>query len=455
MADFSELAINGRVVTPEDSDWDEARMGMNLAADLLPDAVAQVESADDVSKAIGFARANGLRVTAQTTGHAAATLPDLGGTILIRTQRMNAVNVENGSSTARVEAGVRAAELAAAAAEEGMTFLPGSSPTVGVTGYVLGGGLGWLARKHGFACNRVRAIEVVTADGEVRQVDSEANPDLFWALRGGGGGYAIVTALHVDLLPIDQVYAGLLIFPAEAGADAIRTYRDWARQAPDDVTSTCRFLTPPPIPDVPEPIRGKPLLVIGAAYIGSEADGKNLIDPLRGIGETIMDTFEEISPAGLGRVAMDPEDPVPAMGHHALVQELSDEAIDAFVGIAGVDSGSPLLLADLRHAGGALAEAPPGAGALGKLDSEFVMYGIGALMDPNAGPAIMEGLDRLVDAMKPWAAEGGFFNFAERPCDVDAILPAETCSRLAHVKRSWDPDNLILANHAVALAGTA
>jgi hypothetical protein len=452
MSDFSGLALHGRVVTSDDSDWDQARLGMNPAADLQPTAVALVDSADDVAKVLRFARESGLRVTAQTTGHGAAALPDLSQAILIKTQGMKEISIEAGTRTARVEAGVQAAELGAAAAEHGMTFLPGSSPTVGVTGYTLGGGLGWLGRRHGFACNHVRAIEVVTADGEVRQVDSEANPDLHWALRGGGGGFAIVTALHLDLLEISEVYAGLLIFPAEVGAEGIRRFRDWAAEAPPEVTSACRFLTPPPLPTVPEPIRGKPLLVIGAAYVGSRSDGEKLIEPLRGIGETIMDTFDEISPGSLSRVAMDPEDPVPAAGHQALVKEFPDEAIDAFVGAAGVDSGSPLLLADLRQAGAALAEAPPNAGALAKLDCEFVMYGIGVLMDPDAAPAVTEGLDRLVEAMKPWAAEGGFFNFADRPCDVDAILPPQTCERLAMVKRSWDPDDLILANHSVALA---
>jgi hypothetical protein len=452
MTDFSGLSIHGRVATSEDGDWDQIRLGMNLFADLQPAAVALVDSADDVSKVLGFARENGLRVTAQTTGHGAGSLPDLSETILIKTPGMKAISIEAGTRTARVEPGVQAAELGVAAAEHGMTFLPGSSPTVGVTGYTLGGGLGWLARRHGFACNHVRAIEVVTADGAVRQVDAEANPDLYWALRGGGGGYAIVTALHLDLLEISEVYAGLLIFPAEVGAEGIRTFRDWAAEAPPELTSTCRFLTPPPLPTVPEPIRGKPLLVIGAAYIGSPSDGKKLVEPLRGIGEAIMDTFDEISPGGLSRVAMDPEDPVPAMGHHGLIKELPDEAIDAFVEAAGVDSGSPLLLAELRQAGGALAEAPQNAGALAKLDCDFVMYGVAAVMDPGAVPALTEGLDRLVDAMKPWAAEGGFFNFAERPCDVDAILPEATCNRLANVKRSWDPDDLILANHSVALA---
>jgi hypothetical protein len=452
MGDLSGLSIAGRIVTPADSGWDDARLGMNLAADLRPAAVALVDSADDVSKVIGFARENGLRITGQATGHGAAALPSLEGTILIKTERMKDIAIEAGTGTARVEAGARATELAEAASAEGMSFLPGSSPTVGVTGYVLGGGLGWLARRYGFACNHVRAIEVVTADGEPRQVDAAADPDLFWALRGGGGGYAIVTALHLELLPITDVYAGLLVFPAELGADAFRRYRDWAREAPEEITATCRFLTPPPLPTVPEPIRGKPLVVFGATYIGSREEGAELVAPLREIGEPIMDTFDQIGAGGLSRVAMDPEDPVPAMGHQVLIRELPDEAIDAFVGAAGPESGTPLLLADMRQAGGAMSRAPEGAGALAKLECEFVSYGIGVPMDPEMGPAIEAGLDRLVEAMKPWAAEGGFFNFADRPCDVDALLPSETCDRLANVKRSWDPDGLILANHSVALA---
>ncbi len=169
--------------------------------------------------------------------------------------------------------------------------MPGSSPDVGVTGYTLGGGLSWLGRRYGFACNRVQAIELVTADGEPRTVDAENEPDLFWALRGGGGGYAIVTALQVRLIPIAEIYAGALVFPAELGAEAVRAYRDWAAGVSDDVTSVVRFVTPPPIPDVPEPIRGRPLLTIDGACIGSQAAGEEIVAPLRELGETIMDTW--------------------------------------------------------------------------------------------------------------------------------------------------------------------
>jgi hypothetical protein len=220
---------------------------------------------------------------------------------------------------------------------------------------------------------------------------------------------------------------------------------------PDEVTSIVRFLRPPPVPDVPEALRNVPLLTIDAACIGSQAEGERMIAPLREIGEPIMDTFDQIPAAGLCRIHMDPEQPVPGLGHHGLLRELPDEAIDAFTELAGPESGSPLLLAELRQLGGALGRNAEDGGALSHLDAAFVMLGIGMPMTPELGEAIVGHLDRLDEGMRPWAADGGYFNFAERPCDADAILPAETCARLAEVKRKWDPDGTIVANHAVSL----
>jgi FAD binding domain len=450
VADFSELSIRGRVATPSDSDWEDARQAWNLAADQQPAAVALVESADDVSKVINFARENGLKVAGQGTGHGAVALQPLDEVILIKTERMRAVETEG--DNARVEAGALAEDVAEAAIKQGMCSMPGTSPNVGVVGYTLGGGLSWFGRKHGWACNRVTAIELVTADGEARTVDAAGDPDLFWALRGGGGGYAIVTALHVQLLPIAEAYAGGLLFPPELTAEGIRVYRDWAAQAPEEVGSMVRVLNLPPIPDIPEPIRGKKWLAIAGVSIGSEEEGMERFAGLREIGEPAMDSFAQMPATGLTRIAMDPEPPVPGLGHHRVINELPDEAIDAFVEAAGPDSDSPLLLAELRHLGGALARPADNGGALDKLDGEFVMLGIGMLMDPALKDPIDGQLDRLADAMKPWAAEGGYFNYAERPCSVDEIMPAATSERLAHVKRSWDRDDLIRANHSVAMA---
>lgn len=452
MTDFTALAIAGRIATPEDSDWDEARAAWNLAADQRPVAVVFAENGDDLAATVRFAAANDLRVAAQGTGHGAGPLAPLEGTILLKTERMRGVEVDPEARTARVEAGVWGAELGAAAGEHGLCFLPGSSPDVGVTGYTLGGGLSWLGRRHGFACNRVTAIELVTAEGERRTVDADSDPDLFWALRGGGGGYAVVVALRVELLPIAEVYAGALLFPAEVGAAGVRAYRDWAADVPEEVSSVVRFLTPPPIPDVPEPLRGTPLLTIDAACIGSPAEGEATIAPLREIGEPIMDTFAWMPTAGLSRIHMDPENPVPGVGDGMTVRELPDEAIDAFVGAAGPDSGSPLLLSELRQLGGALERPAEGGGALSHLDAGFVMYSVGLPMTPELAEAIPAQLDRIEQALAPWAAEGGYYNFRDRACDVDAILPAGVCARLAEVKRKWDPEGRIVANHAVVPA---
>jgi FAD/FMN-containing dehydrogenase len=253
MSDFVGLSIEGRLATSDDADWDAARAAWNLAVDQRPRAVAFVEGPADVAQVIRHARANGLRVTAQGTGHGAASLGPLEDTILVKTERMRRVDVDAQARTARVEAGVLAAELGSAAQAHGLCSLPGSSPDVGVIGYTLGGGLSWLGRAHGFACNAVTAIELVTAEGETRRVDAENDADLLWALRGGGGGYALVTALHLELQPIAELYAGALILPAELGADAVRAYRDWTEGIPEQVTSIVRFLRPPPMPDVPEP----------------------------------------------------------------------------------------------------------------------------------------------------------------------------------------------------------
>ena len=256
MTDFSGLAIAGRIATPADADWDQARMGWNLAADQQPSAVAFVESGDDIAAVLRFAAENGLRVAGQGTGHGAVALGSLEGAILVKTERMKGVEVDAGAGMARVEAGVLSVELAEAAQAQGLSSLPGSSPDVGVGGFHLGGGLSWFGRKYGFACNRLRAIELVTADGEARTVDADNDPDLFWALRGGGGDDAIVVALHLELVPVKDAYAGAYLWPAAVGAEAVRIYRDWSAAAGDSVPSVVRFLSPRDVPCLAAPQRG-------------------------------------------------------------------------------------------------------------------------------------------------------------------------------------------------------
>ncbi|HEX7246354.1 MAG TPA: FAD-binding oxidoreductase [Solirubrobacterales bacterium] len=452
MSDFTELSIAGRVATPSDPDWDEARAAWNLIADQRPEAVALVESDEDIAAAVRFAAENDLRVAGQGTGHGAAALAgSLEGAILIKTERMRGIEVDRGTRIARVEAGVLSAELGQAANEHGLASMPGSSPDVGAIGFTLGGGLSWFGRKHGFACNRVRAIELVTADGEPRTVDAENDPDLFWALRGGGGGSAIVVALHFELLPFAEAYGGALLFPAAVGAEAVRAYRDWTATVGEEVTSVVRFVTPPPIPDVPEPLRGTPLLTIDGARVGDEEAGRAAFAPLYEIAEPMMDTFAQMPTAGLSHIHMDPENPVPGIGEGMTLADLPDEAIDVFVDLAGPDSGSPLLLSEIRQLGGALGRPAEDAGALSHLDAGWVMYSVGLPMTPELGEAIPAHLAKIEETMRPWAASGSYYNFTERPCDVEAILPPDVCTRLADVKRRYDPQGRIVANHGVSL----
>ena len=296
----------------------------------------------------------------------------------------------------------------------------------------------------------MRSIDVVTADGEFRTIDGDNEPDLFWAMRGGGGNFGIATAMEINLFSHREVYAGTMIFPPDKAAEAFRAWRDWTETVPDEMTSICRILTPPDIPDVPEPLRGRMVLTLGMCYVGDPADGPELAAPMRALGEPIMDFVGPMPAAGLCEIHMDPEPAVPAHGHHAQIRELPDEAIDAFLGEVGPGSDTPLLLAELRHAGGALGKVPDGAGALGSLEGAYVMLAIGLPMAPEMGPPIEAGLDDLYGAMEPWRSEAGYMNFADRPMTPEGLFPPETLARLRDVKSTWDPDGVIRANHDIA-----
>src|SRR5438270_3291958 len=259
--------------------------------------VAYVESADDIAAVINHARANGLGVAAQGTGHGAGSRGPLEGSILIRTDRMKGIEIDPDNRTGRYEAGVLWMEANPVAGEHGLANLSGSAPDIGIVGYTTGGGFGWCARKYGLACNSVRAFEVVTADGEKRRVDADNDPDLFWAMLGGGGSFAIVTAIEYDLVELPEVFAGSIIYPAdERSSEIMHRYFEWADGAPDEVTSIARFLQLPPLPQIPEPLQDRPLITLGACYAGPESEGAELVAELRGLGETVLDTFGEVLP---------------------------------------------------------------------------------------------------------------------------------------------------------------
>ena len=326
-------AMPGRVVIPEDARFDEARRAWNPAIDQRPAAVAFPESPQDVAAAVLSAREFGLRVAAQGTGHSAGPLGSLEDTILLKTERMREVSVDPARRTARVEAGVAWLEVVdAAAAQHGLAALAGSSPDVGVVGYTLAGGVSFLGRKHGLAANHVSAIELVTADGRLVRADREHEPDLFWALRGGGGSFAIVTAIELELFPITQAYAGILWYPIDRGLEVLHAWRELTQRTdlPDELTTVGRFLNLPATPEIPEPVRDKSFAIIEAYHLGDPAHADELLAPLRALGP-LNDTITTVQTPALTHLHMDPEQPAPAAGDGLMVDHLSPDALDAFV----------------------------------------------------------------------------------------------------------------------------
>jgi hypothetical protein len=272
------------ILIPGDPGWDDARKAWNLAVDQRPAAVALPTSPQDVVAAIQYARDHGLRAAAQGTGHNAAPLGPLADTVLVKTSAMRRVSIDPAARIARVEAGAVWQEIANAAAKHGLAALAGSSPDVGVAGYTLGGGMSWLSRAYGLAANNVEAIELVTADGRPVRADAGTEPDLFWALRGGGGNFGVVTAIELRLFPITEVYAGLLWWPAGAASQVLQAWRELTQGGlPDEFTTTARLMNFPPIPDIPEQIRGRSFTVIDVIHLGAAAEADRLLAPLRAL----------------------------------------------------------------------------------------------------------------------------------------------------------------------------
>ena len=440
------------LVLPHDPSWNEARVAWNLAVDQQPAAVALPESAEDVVAVVRWARSRGLRVAPQGTGHNAAAMGSLAHTLLVKTERMRGVEIDPDARTARVEAGVLWAEVAEAAAEHGLAALAGSSPDVGVVGYSLGGGISWLGRCYGLAANSVTAVELVNAEGEIVRADHENESELFWALRGGGGSFGVVTALEFQLYPIAEVYAGVLFFPIERGTEVLRAWSRWTEDVPDEVTSVGRFLQFPPIPDIPEPLRGGSFVVVEATSLLSESATDELLAPLRELGPA-MDTFATIPVQRLSSLHMDPEHPVPGVGDGMLLRDFPEEAVDAIVAAAGADSGSPLLSVEVRHLGGALGRMQPGHGALATIEARFAMFAVGISMTPEMGAVMKAHIEVVQAALASWDAGRDYLNFTERRERGERFFGSATYRRLQTVKGKVDPDDVFRSNHPVRLPG--
>jgi FAD/FMN-containing dehydrogenase len=435
------------LLTSADSRWDGSRGAFNVLLDQQPAGISLPQSPADVAEAVRSAAADGKRVSAQRTGHSAAPLGSLAETVLVRTGGLTGVEIDADRRSARVGAGTLWGDVIPRASEQGLAALHGSTPTVCIAGYSLGGGVSFYGREHGLACNRVTAIELVDAKGEQLRVDADNDPDLFWALRGGGGSFGVVTALEFDLLPLAEIYAGALFFPAERASEILHAWHDWTGDVGEETTSVARLMNFPPIPEIPEPFRGQSFAVIEVIHCGDVAGGEDLVAPLRALGP-IMDTVATVPPAGITDLHMDPPEPSPYAGASALTGELPPAAIDALLEAVGSGSGSQLVSVELRHCGGAFSRAPEGAGALATLPGSFLAFGVGIVPVPEAMAPTQGWLGAFRAAVEPYGA-GNYLNFCDDPIDLETAFGAETVARLREVKDRYDPENLFHSNHPV------
>jgi FAD/FMN-containing dehydrogenase len=422
-----------------------------VAVDQRPAAVAYPATAEEAAEVVKAARAAGLRVAAQGTGHNAGPLGRLDDVVLVRTSGMTSVTVDPDARIARVGAGVLWLDVVEAVAPHGLMALHGSSPDVGVAGYSLGGGMGWYARTLGLQANSLTSVELVTPDGTIVRAEADTEPELFWALRGGGGNFGVVTALEFRLYPIETAYAGWLVWDATHAREVLRRWATWAVDAPDAVTTSIRVLNVPPIEEMPEPFRGRTIVVIDGAVLGTDEEAEQILAPLRELSPE-MDTFERAPAASLVRLHMDPEGPTPAVSDSVVLGSLPEEAIDALLAATGPGSGSTLLLSELRQLGGALGRPHPGGGALDKVEGQFVFFGAAIAATPEMGAQGHADAGRAVQALAPWANGRQYLNFAENPTDASSGYDAESWTRLQRLRASLDPEGLMVANHRVVAA---
>jgi hypothetical protein len=440
--------LGDRVLGPHDPGWNEARRAWNLAVDQHPAAVAIPESAQEVVAVVEVARERGLRVAPQGTGHSAAPRGSLERSVLVDMSRMNAVEVDPDRRLARLQAGAQWQHVTGPAAEHGLAGLSGSAPDVCVTGYALGGGASWMVRRYGLAANSIRAAEVVTADGRRLRADAGGEPDLFWALRGGGGSFGVVTALELQLFPVRELYAGVLFWPQERAAEVLEAWHGWTASVPEEMSSLGRLLNLPPLEQIPEPLRGRSFVVVEAAWLGDEASGSEQLAPLRELGPE-RDTFATIAPPGLAALHMDPPEPVPGAADGMLLGDFSAAAISAMLEAAGPGTDSPLLSIEVRHLGGAAGRADPEHGVLAAIDAPFAMFAVGIAAAPEMKQAVLQRLDQVQAALAQWDA-GRFLNFTERAGNTGRMFDDEGYRRLREIKSRYDPDNIIQANHEIS-----
>ena len=453
----AELAaqVAGPVYVPGDEGYAGECAVYNLNFVLEPVLVVGATSAADVQVAVRFAAQRGLPVAVNHTGHHVTS--GARGAVLISTGRMGGLSIDSTNRTARIEPGVRWGQVVNEASEVGLAPMNGSSPTVGAIGYSLGGGhsVAW-SRSKGYAADHVHSLDVVTADGLLRHVTADSEPELFWALRGGGGNFGVVTAMVCELFPQTRLYGGGVWFAIDHVPELMAAWREWVDTLPEESASSIAVQRLPPLPELPPPLQGASVVHVRFTHLGSAADGAQLLAPMRAAAPSIFDTAAEMPYTSIGMVHMDPPEPIPFWDRAMTFAELPVEAVEEFVALTGPDSDCPLVSVEIRHMGGAMDREPAVPNAVPTRGLPFVLVAVG-VGGPGQADLMRGYLDRLIAGLEPWAAGRTMVTFlsadqATAPSELRAGYGEERYDRLARVKTTYDPHNVFRINHNIVPA---
>ncbi len=439
-----------RYLRPGDVGYEPASTAWNRLGSHRPAVVAIAQHAEHVVEAVRYARAEGFGVGVMATGHGTATA--VRGGMLINTSAMQELSVDPITATARVGAGVSWERLNARAAQHGLFGLQGSNSIVGVAGYSLGGGFGWLGRHHGFASQTIVSADLVTADGELITVTERNHPELFWGLRGSAGNLGVVTALELRLVELDVVYGGALYYLLADAHRVLTEYRDWAARQPNELASSATLVNFPALPFLPEPLRGKSFACVRLCYSGRDlGPGVAAVRELRQcLGVPLIDDVRRMPATELDRISAEPRDPIAVVMHSELIQDLTPDVVDALVREQTADS--PLLFVELRQLGGALRVPEDQLSPLNRTGAGFTVNAAGLAVSPELHAAATAKLAALTRRLAPLADGAGYVNFLEGAEGAERIRSAFSApewERLTDLKTRWDPDNLFRFNRNI------
>jgi FAD/FMN-containing dehydrogenase len=443
--------FGGEVLLPGEEAYEGARRIWNAMIDKRPAIIARCAGAPDVTRAVRFARDTGLVLAVRGGGHNIAGSALCDGGIVVDLSRMKAVKVDPGARRVTVEGGATLADLDAATQAHGLATPVGVNSTTGLGGLTLGGGFGWLSRKHGLTVDNLESAEVVTADGEIVRASATQHPDLFWALRGGGGNFGVVTRFEFRLHPVGpDVLSGLIVYPIDQAPSVLRQYRDFAARAPDELSVWVVLRPAPPLPFLPPSVHGQPILVLAAFYAGDPGAGAPLFEPLRRFGAPVGEHVG-VQPYTAWQQTFDPLLAPGARNYwksHNFTT-LPDALFDAVLqSVAGFPSPDCEIF--IGAVGGATARPPVASAAYAHRDARFVMNVHGRWMDAADDQRCIRWAREFFDAAAPFASGGVYVNFMSAD-EADRVRAAYGANyqRLAEVKRKYDPRNLFRTNQNI------